>query len=345
MKYGTIVLLSILVLALLPAAAPAQGFLGGGLPALPGLSSFGNIFGGGDSCDPYAGAGPFGLDANVAWNYQTIDLSFRTLSAGLLDLGALKHTYRFSGVQLGVSAHAISRTGVGAIVSFDILATGSSKDTEQYNEALGGGFFFDGSRHWRTKNDTYCFDGMGFYNLYSAAALVGGFRWNHLETTFDNPSGTLGIAGLAGDEAVLVTNIYQPYVGVMVDQGGPSRVLRVGLIAWPQLYGSVKYDQTVGGANFGGATISGLTAKINEGYFWEIFGEYGLREQMYMGAALSAFGKWTQYHLKGTFNADANFAFAGTIDTDYWNIAMHRNSWVAGVKIDIPLALPIPFYF
>ncbi len=345
MKYGIIVLLSILVIALSPAVAPAQGFLGGGLPALPGLSSFGNIFGGGDSCDPYAGAGPFGLDANVAWNYQTIDLSFRTLSAGLLDVGALKHTYRFSGLQLGVSAHAVSRTGVGGIVSFDILLTGSSKDTENYNEALGGVAFTEASRHWRSKNDTYCLDGMGFYSLYGTAALVGGFRWNHLETTFDNPSGTLVILGLAGDEAVLVTNIYQPYVGVMVDQGGPSRVMRVGLIAWPQLYGSVKYEQTVGAAIPTPARINGLTANVNEGYFFEFFGEYGLREQMYMGAALSVFGKWTQYHLKGTFNSDVDFVTLGNVDSDFWNIAEHRNSWVAGVKIDIPLALPIPFYF
>jgi hypothetical protein len=66
---------------------------------------------------------------------------------------------------------------------------------------------------------------------------------------------------------------------------------------------------------------------------------------MLMGAALSIFGKWTQYHLKGTFNADADFVGVGNLDSDYWNISMHRNSWTAGVKLDVPFALPVPFYF
>ncbi|MDQ7783939.1 MAG: hypothetical protein RDU20_13735 [Desulfomonilaceae bacterium] len=344
MKHGVIVLVSIFVLAFSPAVAPAQGVLGGGFPTMPSMPSFGGFFGGGGPCDDPC-PGPFNLFGTVAWNYQTIDLDLGTRGGGIFDLGAMKHTYRFNGVQLGLGAQAVSRTGFGAIVTFDILITGSSKDTENYNEAMQGPIFFAGSRHWNTKNDTYCFDGMGFYNVYSTAALVGGFRWNHLETTFNNPSGVIGVAGLPGDEAVLVSNIYQPYVGVMVDQGGPSKVLRIGMIGWPQLYGSVKYEQTVGGALPAAARIGGLTAEVSEGYFWEIFGEYGLREKAYMGAALSVFGKWTQYHIKGNFNLDWDAVGFGNLGGDDWGISMHRNSWVAGVKLDIPLALPVPFSF
>ncbi|MFH1115398.1 MAG: hypothetical protein V1792_15935 [Pseudomonadota bacterium] len=344
MKHGVIVLVSILALALSPAAVPAQGFLGGGLPTLPGLPSFGNMFGGGGSCDPCADPSPFGLFGTVGWNYQTMDLSFRTLSAGLFDIGALKHTYKFSGVELGLAAKAVSRTGFGALARFTILATSSTKDTENYNEAMGGGFFFEGSRHWRAKNDTYQFDGMGFYNMYGRAAVIGGFRWNHLETSFDRPDGAIAIASLPGDEAVLTTNVFQPYVGAMIDQGGTSYVLKLGVIGWPQLYGSAKYGQTVGGAFGVGGRINGKTAKVNEGYFWEMFGEYGLRNQMFRGAVVSVFSKWTQYHLKGTFNADED-AIGGVpaSDSDYWNISMHRNSFTAGLKVDIPLALPLPF--
>lgn len=349
MKHVAIVLLSLVVLALAPAVIPAQGLLEGGLLALPGIPSIGNMLGRGDSCDG-AGPGPLVVDGTVAWNYQTIDLSYQTLGAGLLGgpgvLGALKHAYRFSGLQLGVSAQAESRTGVGGIVRFDILLTGSSTDTENYNEALGGGVIVpEGSRHWRAKNDTYCVDGMGFYKLYKSAALVGGFRWNHLETSFDNANGAIIVPGLPGDEAVLVTNVYQPYVGVMVDQGGANRVLRAGVIGWPQLYGSAKYEQTFGAAFVTGARANGLTAKLDRGYFWEIFGEYGLREQMLMGAALSIFGKWTQYHLAGTFNADMDVIGLGNVDSDFGNISMHRNSWTAGLKLDVPFAVPMPGYF
>lgn len=344
MKPAAFVLLSIVVFALSPTVAPAQGLLGGELSARPGLPSFGNVFGGGDSRDP-AGPRPFSLAGTVAGNYQTIDLDFHTLNFAFLDFGALKHTYRFSGLQLGLSAQAVSRTGVGALVTFDILLTGSSKDTESYNEGFGGGSFLPGSRHWRAKSDTYCLDGMGFHNLYSSAALVGGFRWNHLETAFDNPRGALAVASRPGDEAGLVSNIYQPYIGVMVHQGGTDRVLRVGLIAWPQLYGSVKYERTAGAVLVNGVHSHGLTAKVNEGYFWEVFGEYGLREQVFAGAAVSIFGKWTQYHLKGTFNIDADLIGAGHLGSDYWNIAMHRNSWTAGIRIDVPFALPVPSFF
>jgi hypothetical protein len=342
MKRALIVLVGVVVFAVSPAVATAQGLLGGALPVLPGLPSLGSMFGD-DRCASCVDQRPFSLAGTAAWNYETIDLDFRTLSAGLLNVAALKHTYRFNGLQLGLSARAVSRTGFGALASFRILATGSSKDTENYGEDFPG--FLQGSRHWRTKNDTYFFDILGFYNVYCASALVGGFRWNHLETTFDRPDGGIGILGLAGDETVLICNIYQPYVGVMVDQGGSSRVLRVGAIGWPQLYGSAEYGETDGGAIPAPARINGMTAKVNEGYFWEIFGEYGLRDQKHTGAAVSVFGKWAQYHLKGTFNADADFVGLGTVDDDYWNITMHRNSWTAGVKLDIPLAFPVPFSF
>jgi hypothetical protein len=344
MSLRAIVGLIILVFALSPAVASAQGFLGGGFPSLPGMPSFGNLFGDGGSCDPCTGQEPFSLAGTVGWNYQTVDLDFATLNFAFAGLGQFKHTYRFNGVKLGLTATAISRTGFGAVANFSILATGSSKDTENY------GFYFGNDptagRHWRTENDNYCFDGLIFYNLSSTAALLGGFRWDHFETTFNKPTGvTGGLSGLPTDEAVLTTNIFQPYVGVMVDHGGPSRVMRVGIVGWPQLYGSAKYGQTVGGAFVTGARINGLTADVSEGYFWEILGEYGLKGQEFMNAALSVFGSWTQYHLKGHFNADADVIGVGTALSDLFNISMHRNSWTVGVKLDIPLVLPVPFYF
>jgi hypothetical protein len=343
MKRGAIVLLGILVLALAPALAPAQGFLGGGLPAPPGPPSSGSPFGGGGACDGEAVAAPFTLFGTVGWNYETIDLSFRSIEASLNNMEALKHTYKFSGLELGLAAKAVSRTGFGAVGSFKILATSSTKDAENYDYSVAP---WAGSRHWRAKNDTYCFDGMGFYNFYERAALVGGFRWNHLETSFDRPDGEQNIAGLAGDEAVLTTNVYQPYLGAMIDQGGASYVLRLGVIGWPQLYGSAEYEQTVGNAAAVGARINGMTAKVSDGYFWEAFGEYGLRTQTLMGAAVAVFGTWTQYHLKGTFNVDADYIGGVPASaSDYWGISMHRNSWTAGVKLDIPLALPMPFSF
>jgi hypothetical protein len=341
MKRGAILFLSILVLALSPAVAPAQGFLGGALPTLPGLPSFGGMFGGDGACGS-CGPKPFSLAGTVGWTYQAIDLDLDAEGPGIGGIQNLIHGYRFNGLMLGLTASAVSRTGFGGALNFSIYALGNSKDTENYNHNLA---LIQGSRHWHTKNDTYSFEGMGFYNFFSTAALVGGFRWDHLETSFERPSGQIAILGLAGDETVLVVNVYQPYVGVMVDQGGASRVMRIGLVGWPQLYGSVKYEQTVGAAAGVGGRFGGLSAGVTDGYFWEMFGEYGMREQAYMGAAVSVFGKWTQYHVKGDLSADEPLIGGGNLGSDRFKISMHRNAWTAGVKLDIPLALPVPFSF
>ena len=302
MKHGVVALVGILVLTLAPVVAPAQGFLEGGLPSLPGLPSFGNLFGGGGPCDVSSCSGPFSLAGTVGWDYETVDLSLDSEAAGVGDVQNFKHMYRFQGLSLGLAAAAVSRTGVGAMARFSVLVVGIDKDTENYNHNLP---ITQASRHWNTKNDTYYFDGMGFYNFFRGAALVGGFRWNHLETSFSNPSGQINILGLPGDESVIIVNVFQPYVGAMIDQGGPSRILRAGLIGWPQLYGSVTYEETVGGA---ATRIDSRSRNVSSGYFWEIFGEYGLKTSGWVAAnaAFSVFAKWTQYHIDGDSNVDQN---------------------------------------
>lgn len=338
MKRGFLLFLSILVLALTPVMAPAQGFLGGMLPSIPGLPSFG---GGGGSCDS-AVASPFIVSGRVGYNYETVDLSFATLETALQGIGAIDHTFRFSGLELGCTAMAISRTGFGGLVSFKILATGTTKDTEDYNQGQPG--LVAMSRHWDAKNDTYAFDGVGFYEVFSGSYLIGGFRWDHLETTYERPTGTIAVAGLPTDEAVLTTNVYQPYIGVMVDQGGPSRFLRVGMVGFPFAFGSVKYEQTLGAAA-PALRIDGLSSKVDKGYFFEIWGEYGLRENMFMGAGLSVFASWTQYHVKGEWDADANAVGLGNIDSDLFNLSLHRNSFTVGGRLEVPIEVPMPFSF
>jgi len=275
----------------------------------------------------------------VGWNYETVDFSLDARGAGVRDIQEFKHTYRFQGLSLGLRAAVMSRSGIGAIANFVVLVPGNNRDTENYNDGLP---VVQMSRNWHTKNDTYYFDGMGFYRVFNGAALVGGFRWDHLETTFNRPGGVVIIAGLPTDEEVLTANVFQPYVGAMIDQGSPSRVLRVRFIVWPQLYGNVRYEETVGAH---GVRDVARSRKLNGGYFWEIYGEYGLKDQMFAEAALSIFGKWTQYHFSGDSNVVRNVIGVGRTLSDTFAISLHRNSWTAGLKIDIPLALPIPFYF
>ena len=343
MKRG-ILLLSILVLAFVPAVASAQGFLGGAIPSLPGLPSLGGFFGSGGGCGACEEPSPISLSGTVAWNYEAIDLNCSTLDYQYAGFGAFKHTYKFNGLQLGLTGVAVSRTGFGVWGNFNILATGSTKDPENYNEGFGAGYF-QGTRYWTAKNDTYSFTGVGFYNVFNTACVLGGFRWDHLETTFDRPTWTPGVtSSLGGDEATLTVNVYQPFVGAMVDQGGASRVMRIGFIAWPQVYGNVEYGQTFGALGTG-SRLDGMSSKVNEGYFWEIFAEYGLKEQRFLGAAFGLFASWTQYHLKGRLNSDLDQIGAASFGSDRFDISLHRNSWTVGGKLEIPLAIPVPFSF
>ncbi|MFH1115399.1 MAG: hypothetical protein V1792_15940 [Pseudomonadota bacterium] len=339
MKRGAIVLVGILVLALSPAVAPAQGLLEGGLPSLPGLPYLGGIFGGGGSCD---GPGPFSFAGNVGWDYETVDLGLDAFNAGIGGWRSFNHTYRFQGLSLGVAATAVSRTGFGAVARFRLFAVGSDKDTEDYSLAVG-----TESRHWSTKSDTYYFDGMGFYKIFGGAAVVGGFRWNHMETSFQRPDGSTFPTSQREDESVLVVNLFEPYVGAMIDQGGASRVLRVGVIGWPQLYGNVKYEETLGGAPPAGVRYVSRSRKVTEGYFWEAFGEYGLRAAGWgtAPAAFSVFAKWTQYHINGESNVDRNAIGIGTTASDNFALSMHRNAITAGVKVDVAFDVPVPFNF
>lgn len=333
MKYRVFVIAGILAILAAPSLAPAQGYLAG---ALPGLPSLGGIFGTSGDCGSDAALGPLSLSADAGYNYQAVNLAFSSQGAGTLGVSDIEHYYRFSGLNLGLTATVSSPQGFGALLNFNILVAANNKDEERYDETAPQFI----ARDWKTKNDTYSFTGIGFYNVLGGASALAGFRWDHLETSLERPYNDVGIMGLPTDDAVLIVNAYQPFIGVLVDQGGPSRVLRVGLIGWPQLYGSLRYEETVGAAIPTPARIRDLSYSVTDGYFWEIFGEYGLRENRYVGAALSAYAKWTQYHVRGSLNSDVNFAGLGTVASDAFDISIMRNSWTVGANVNVPLALP-----
>ena len=46
----------------------------------------------------------------------------------------------------------------------------------------------------------------------------------------------------------------------------------MGITGWPQLYGSLRYEETVGAARPTPARIDDLSYSISEGYFRELFG-------------------------------------------------------------------------
>ena len=83
-------------------------------------------------------------------------------------------------------------------------------------------------------------------------------------------------------------------------RGGASRVMRIGFIAWPQVYGNVEYGQTFGALGTG-SRLDGMSSKVNEGYFWEIFAEYGLERAEVLGGCIRAICVMDAVSSQGSF--------------------------------------------
>lgn len=329
-----------LILVLAPLVASAQDFSSGGFLSRPVLSYSGGVGSDGNPCDSCITAGLLSVKGSAALNYQSISLSFDNEGAGLGGIFSIQHDYAFGGVAFGLTAVVKVQDHFGWMANFTFLVPTTSRDLETINEGLT---VFNVHRRWKTRNHTYSLEGAGFYNFYGAGSVLAGFRWDHLETSLERPYGASAgfFSSLESDESVLVANAFQPYLGFMVDQGGPSTVLRVGITGWPQLYGNLRYGQTFGGF-MTGARVDNRSISMSDGYFWEIFGEYGLRETVYAGAAFRLFAKWTQYHFKGDVASAVNLVGGGTFASDHSILSISRNSWSLGVTVDIPVALPIP---
>ena len=217
----------LMVLAV-PVTVQAQGFPG---------SLMGKVGAG----EGYLGKGMFRLSGDAAFTYETIDLGFDAHGSGLDGIANIRHNYTFGGIALGITAAALVPQGFGVMANATVLAVSTSRDEERYNVSGAGP---PRRRFWKTNNDTYSLEGAGLVRAYGGTYLLGGFRWDHLETTFSRPDSAVNLASLPSDEGLLVVNAYQPYAGAVIDQGGPYRRLRVGVIGWPQMYGSLEYGET-----------------------------------------------------------------------------------------------------
>ena len=162
-------------LCMFPSFASSQGMSGGALPGLPSLPSLRGMLGLGSDCSQSGGVCTLALSADAGWNYQAI----------------------------GFTAMGLSPEKFGAMLTFSILLAVNEKDDERYDETAPISI----ARDWKTKNDTYSFTGMGLYDAVGCALVTEGFRWDHLETTFERPYNDFSILGLPSDESVLIVNV------------------------------------------------------------------------------------------------------------------------------------------
>ena len=315
MKRSVVLCASLLVLALIPGLASAQGWL------LPGLPSFGGN--GCGSCYGNLGGVSIGGDvAYVGYSRATV-IDFTAQGPGLIIGGerAWKQSYPVHGIQLSGMATAAANDRVTLIARGTWLFPWNGESFEEYN--FGGGF--GQGRHWSTSTQWWTVDGAGAFAFSGSAAAIGGLRYDSFMTNFKDPSDQFGINGRAGDEADVQASLWIPYGGVLVHHGGA----KFGVIGFPWVPGTIKYGQTIGGTN---VRLNGSGA-VKSGYFLEAFAEFNAN---LMGASAGVFAKYTYVRAKAQVDMDRS----PSTDNDTFDVVLDRPNWIFGAQAKLNFSSP-----
>ena len=164
---------------------------------------------------------------------------------------------------------------------------------------------------------------------------LAGFRYDYWQTSWKHPVDTaLGVHG-PNDTAFVTVNSYIPLVGLLSKRGR----LTFGVVGFPFVFGDVEHKE-----NYSlGQTFVRITGGFNSGYFFELFGEYGLPMPGFTGSSefdLSLFGKYNAMEAK----SDAKIAVTGFAD-ETWDFVFRRQLFVVGAKatLNFNLAGILPF--
>ena len=127
------------------------------------------------------------------------------------------------------------------------------------------------ARSWRTSTQGYNLRCALTYDIRPWFSLIAGVRLDNFLATTKDPKWTVGTIGTAIDTATLDFNAYLPFIGAML-RGSPGGLrTNLGIIAFPGMWGAVRYIEGVGG----GITIAGTSfpvifasTQFSGGYFF-----------------------------------------------------------------------------
>jgi hypothetical protein len=188
-------------------------------------------------------------------------------------------------------------------------------------ETINGG---EAARNWLTDTTWFTMELAALLHVNRGLYATGGARWTCWQSNFKKP--TITVAGLGitdSDTADLTVNGYLPFVGMIAK----ARNFTVGALGFPLAVGEVLYHE-----NFSsGSRLTGYGA-FNNGYFFEVFGEYDLTFSVVSGldGNLSAFLKLTTLHATAT--PDLELPGTGNREFDF---TFDRNLFVIGAKANI----------
>jgi hypothetical protein len=315
-------MLAILLITAFVTPVSAEGLFGMGLPGLP---SFGGWPGGAAGCGEKLCPGGLKFDVGYLWGHRGMTFGFDAkgpLIAGV-DV-ANRFTYPLEGLWLGLTAQAPLKDDLGVILRGTWLVPSNQRVHEEF--AIPGVGFVP-SREWGTKIQYYTLDAAAVYPFCAPFNVLGGFRFDSLDTDFKDPKTETDYSNSRPtDRAELSFTGYIPYVGVGVNYG---QALRLSFIGTPILWGELKIRETLGGGNQSWEWKSAL----RNGYFMEASAEYGLDVGVGRAALLA---KWTYLHATSR-SATGTFQGGGSGD---FSMDLDRQNYLLAGSFTVPLASP-----
>ena len=315
MKRTVVLCAGILMVALIPGLASAQGSL------LPGFPSFGSN--GCGSC--YGGIGGVAIGADVAYVGYSRSTTFELTSQGQGLL--LGHT----NFRQGYPVHGIQLSGMATVSANDrvtLIARGTwllPWNGESYETRGMSGGILRLERTWTTSTQWWTAEGAGAWALNDLSAVVAGLRYDSLQTNFSDPTEPSFFLGQTGD-ADLQVDLWIPYVGAIVQQGP----VRFGVIGFPWVPGHMRYRETHFFARLSGS------GTVKNGYFLEAFGEFNTS---LMVATAGIFAKWTLVRVKASGSADDKIIADGSLN-DTFDLVFDRPNWILGAQAALSFSSP-----
>jgi len=303
------ILMGMAVLWALPAAAFAQGFLGGN--GTPGIGSF--PFNWSNGACGAQNAAECGLPGTLRLYAGWLDHPNGSVWALQRPDSTGTAAWPLRGLWFGASTDLSVDGGLGLIISGSVFLPQRRAGTWIQTPA-DNPFDFDIPSY-----DWWSVDGLAKYPATGSFAVLAGFRWDHTSIRVDYSDNT-------SDDYIL--NAYIPLFGMQICQRASSGSLLLRAVGTPWVGGRLKYNfwDRLGYDEFGDFGVS-------SGDFLEIFADYSLKFRGDL--SLGGFVKWNSLHVK-----TAERSLSG-LNAEPVSWSVNIKSWTIGASLSLGFSTPL----
>lgn len=194
-----------------------------------------------------------------------------------------------------------------------------------------------GTRTWNLATSTFFkLEGEVGYPVDDLYSFIGGLRWESLSTNFGDPDPSYYFT-ISAMESGLGIGIYQPFVGVSLQQKLGNKLLLVRLAGFPVMLATLEHFNT---CNNNGEPFAHVGRQdIRSGYFLESSCE--MRATTFSGFDIGTFINWELY--RGTCIMNLERRAMGppeTVTSADVDFIYNRSSITIGANAVMPFSLP-----